>query len=138
VTCHHGDEGLRQALSSADILVLLLPDTPETENTLNAETLSLLPKGAFILNPGRGPLIDDAALLAALDSGQVAHATLDVFRIEPLPDDHPFWAHPKVTITPHVAAATRAVTASAEIAANIRRCEAGEPMLNLVDRTRGY
>ncbi len=138
VESFHGPDGLKSALSSADIVVLLLPDTAETENTLNVETLGFLPKGAFIINPGRGPLIDDAALVEALDAGQVAHATLDVFRVEPLPDDHPFWRHPNVTVTPHIAAATRAVTSSREIAANIKRGETGEPFLNLVDRTRGY
>jgi glyoxylate/hydroxypyruvate reductase A len=134
----HGEDGLAQALSTAQILVTLLPKTPETENILNTRTLALLPKGAVILNPGRGPLIDDEALLAALDAGQIGHATLDVFRIEPLPQDHPYWSHPKVTVTPHIAADTRASTASRVIAENIRRGEAGEPFLHLVDRQRGY
>lgn len=134
----HGRDGLREVLSGAQIVVTLLPRTPETENILNAESLSWLPGGAAIINPGRGPLIDDEALLAALDSGRVGHATLDVFRTEPLPQDHPFWSHPRVTVTPHVAADTRAPTASAVIAGNIRRSEAGEPLLYLVDRARGY
>lgn len=138
VTCHHGAEGLRAALTQAQIAVLLLPDTPATENTLNAETLGLMPRGAVILNPGRGPLIDDDALLAALASGQIAHATLDTFRLEPLPQDHPYWAHPQVTVTPHIASATRTASASRSIAENIRRGEAGEPFLHLVDRARGY
>lgn len=136
--CLHGEEGLREALARAEILVTLLPKTPETENLLNARTLAMLPRGAVILNPGRGALIDDAALIAALDAGQVGHATLDVFRIEPLPQDHPFWSHPGVTVTPHIAADTRASTAAHVIAENIRRGEAGEPFLHLVDRTRGY
>lgn len=134
----HGEDGLKQALSTAQILITLLPKTPETENLLNARTLALLPRGAVILNPGRGPLIDDDALLAALDTGQIGHATLDVFRVEPLPPDHPYWSHPSVTVTPHIAADTRAVTASKVIAENIRRGEAGEPFLHLVDRARGY
>ncbi|UWR11028.1 2-hydroxyacid dehydrogenase [Sulfitobacter mediterraneus] len=138
VTCYSGDAGLTQALSRAEVAVLLLPDTPATENTLNADTLAAMPRGAFIINPGRGPLIDDDALLAALDDGQIAHATLDVFRIEPLPQDHPYWAHPQVTVTPHIAAETRASTASEAIVENIRRGEAGEPYLNLVDRSLGY
>ena len=138
VTCRHGTEGLEETLSEAEIAVLLLPDTAATENTLNARTLALMPRGAFIINPGRGPLIDDEALLAALDDGQIAHATLDVFRIEPLPADHPYWAHPKVTVTPHIAAETRARTASQVIVENIRRGEAGEPLLHLVDRDAGY
>ncbi|GAA6174117.1 2-hydroxyacid dehydrogenase [Sulfitobacter pacificus] len=137
-TCLHGEDGLTKALSQAEIAVLLLPDTAATENTLNAGTLAQMPKGAFIINPGRGPLIDDAALLAALDSGQIAHATLDVFRVEPLPTDDPYWTHPKVTVTPHIAAETRASTASEVIVENIRRGEADEPFINLVDRALGY
>lgn len=138
ITCLSGEDGLKTALQSAEILVLLLPKTPATENTLNAETLALMPKGAVIVNPGRGPLIDDDALLAALDSGQIGHATLDVFRVEPLPQDHPFWAHPGVTVTPHIASETRVASASKVIAENIRRGEAGEPLLHLVDRGLGY
>jgi glyoxylate/hydroxypyruvate reductase len=136
--CLHGDEGLTQALQSAQIVVTLLPKTPDTENLMNAARLAMLPKGAVILNPGRGALIDDDALLAALDTGHIGHATLDVFRTEPLPPDHPFWAHPRITVTPHIAADTRPGTASRVIAENIRRGEAGEPFLHLVDRARGY
>ncbi|OYX44465.1 MAG: glyoxylate/hydroxypyruvate reductase A [Rhodobacterales bacterium 32-67-9] len=136
--CLSGAGALDAALSGAEAVVLLLPSTPETANILNARTLALLAPGAFVINPGRGPLIDDAALLSALDRGQVAQATLDVFRTEPLPPDHPFWAHPKVTVTPHIAATTRPVTASRVIAENVRRGEAGEPFLHLVDRKRGY
>jgi glyoxylate/hydroxypyruvate reductase A len=136
--CLHGEDGLRQALAAAQIVVLLLPKTAETENLLNAERLALLPQGAVILNPGRGALIDDQALLSALDSGHLGHATLDVFRVEPLPADHPFWTHPRVTVTPHIAADTRTYSAARVIAENIRRGEAGEPFLHLVDRVRGY
>jgi glyoxylate/hydroxypyruvate reductase A len=138
IHCLHGDAGLQEALTGAEIVVLLLPQTPQTNNILNAQTLDLLAKGAFIINPGRGPLIDDDALLAALDLGQIAHATLDVFRVEPLPKDHPFWAHPQVTVTPHIASTTRPETASEVIAANIARGEAGEDFLHLVDRSVGY
>lgn len=138
ITCVSGQVGLHTALSNAEIVVLLLPDTPQTENTLNAETLAMLPHGAVVINPGRGPLIDDDALLAALDSGQIGHATLDVFRVEPLPPEHPYWHHPKVTVTPHIAAETRANTASEVVAENIRRGEADEPFLYIVDRSLGY
>lgn len=138
VRCLHGDSGLNKALSTAEILVLLLPKTPETENLMDATRLALLPEGAMIVNPGRGPLIDDEALLEALDSGHIAHATLDVFRIEPLPPEHPYWAHPSVTVTPHIASDTRDATASQVIAENIRRSEAGEPLLHLVDTKLGY
>lgn len=138
ITCLHGADGLSQALENAEIVVLLLPDTAATENTLNGETLARLPKGARIINPGRGPLIDDDALLAALNSGQIAHATLDVFRVEPLPVDHPYWGHPNVTVTPHIAAETRAVTSAPVIAENIHRGESNEPFLHLVNRELGY
>lgn len=138
ITCYSGQDGLNAALSGAEIVILLLPDTPDTENLLNATTLALLAKGASIINPGRGPLIDDAALLQSLDAGQVGHATLDVFRIEPLPNDHPYWAHPNVTVTPHIASETRPKTASEIIAENIYRGEHGLDLLHLVDRNAGY
>ena len=138
VECLHGPSGLNDALTRAEIAVLLLPDTPATTDTFNAETLALMPKGAIIINPGRGPLIDDDALLAALNTGHIAHATLDTFRIEPLPSDHPYWAHPDVTVTPHIASETRAKYSSLTIAENIRRGEAGEPFIHLVDRDLGY
>ena len=138
VTCHAGEKGLSDALSKAEIAVLLLPDTPATTDLMNAQRLALMPRGAFIINPGRGPLIDDAALLESLDAGHIAHATLDVFRTEPLPEGDPYWAHPRVTVTPHIAAETRAITAAEVIAENIRRGEAGEELLHLVDRDLGY
>jgi glyoxylate/hydroxypyruvate reductase A len=133
-----GEAGLRAALTGAEIVVLLLPLTPATENLMSAEKIAWLARGAVLVNPGRGALIDDAAVLAALDDGQLSHATLDVFRTEPLPPDHPFWAHPKVTVTPHVASETRPRTASMTIAENVRRGEAGEPFLYVVNRTRAY
>lgn len=138
MACLCGPDGLQQALSGAAIVVLLLPHTPHTENVLNAETLAMLPKGAMVLNPGRGALVDDEALLHALDRGHIAQATLDTFRTEPLPPEHPYWAHPKVTVTPHIASATRCDTAAEVIAENIRRGEAGLPFLHLVDRSAGY
>ena len=138
VTCLNGEDGLAEALRRAEIAVTLLPDTPATANLFNAETLAQMPRRAFLINPGRGPLIDDKALIAALDSGQIAHATLDVFRVEPLPQEHPFWAHPQVTVTPHIAAETRASTASEVIVENIKRGEQGAPFINLVDRALGY
>lgn len=138
IRCLHGPDGLGEALRTAEILVLLLPNTPATENILNAHTMAVMPRGAVIINPGRGPLIQDDDLLAALDSGQIGHATLDVFRVEPLPQDHPFWHHPRVTVTPHIAADTRPSTSAKVIAENVRRCEAGEPLLHLVDRALGY
>ena len=138
VTCHAGDAGLSAALEGAEIVVLLLPDTAATQNILNADRIALLARGAVVLNPGRGPLIDDAALVSALDSGQLSHATLDTFREEPLPPEHPFWSHPGITVTPHIASETRPSSAARVIAENIRRGEAGEPFQHLVDRNAGY
>lgn len=138
IPCHAGEDGLAAILARSQILVLLLPLTAATENLIDARRLAALPRGAVLINAARGALIDDAAVLAALDAGQLAHATLDVFRTEPLPPDHPFWRHPRVTVTPHIAAETRPATAVRVIAENIRRAEAGEPLLHLVDRARGY
>ncbi|HGG05848.1 MAG TPA: glyoxylate/hydroxypyruvate reductase A [Aliiroseovarius sp.] len=138
VSTFSGPDGIGQVLRRAEILVLLLPLTGDTENILNADTLRQMPQGAVVINPGRGALIDDDALLDALNSGRIGYATLDVFRKEPLPQDHPFWAHPRVTVTPHIASATRPDTASEVIAENIRRGEAGAPFLHLVDRDAGY
>ena len=138
LTCLSGDEGLEAAVRAGEILVLLLPLTPATDNLMDAARLALMPEGAVLINPGRGPLIDDEALIAALDNGRLSHATLDVFRTEPLPEDHPFWAHGRITVTPHVASATRASSAVGVLVENIRRGEAGEPFLHLVDRARGY
>lgn len=138
IACHHGAEGFDAVLSQAQILVTLLPATADTENILDGRALARLPEGAWIVNPGRGTLIDDDALLAALESGRLGHAVLDVFRTEPLPPEHPYWRHPRVTVTPHVAADTRPATASRVVAENLRRLAAGEPLLHLVDRAAGY
>jgi glyoxylate/hydroxypyruvate reductase A len=136
--CLAGESGFDAALRDVQIVILLLPLTPATENILSARALGLLAPGAFVINPGRGALVDDDALLAALDRGQIAHATLDVFRVEPLPPAHPFWAHPGVTVVPHKASETRPGSASRVIAENIRRGESGLPLLHLVDRKSGY
>ena len=138
VNCLSGQSKLQIALSRADMIVLLLPLTSATMNILNAKTLSQTRQGVKIINPGRGALIDDSALLTALDSGWVDHATLDVFRTEPLPKTDPYWHHPRVTVTPHIASETRPDTAAQRIAENIKRGEFGEEFLNLVDRKRGY
>lgn len=138
IICFYGDDQVDSSLMDADIVVLLLPDTPLTQNILNQHTLNLLKRGAFVLNPGRGPLIDDDALLVALDSGQIEHATLDVFRIEPLPKNHQYWSNNKVTVIPHKASETRPITASQVIAMNIKRAETGQKLLYLVDRENGY
>ncbi len=138
VACHAGDAGLEAVLAQSDIVVLLLPLTAETENLLDADRIAGMKHGASVINPGRGPLIDDDALVAALESGRIGQATLDVFRTEPLPADHPYWHLENVLVTPHIAAATRAETAAQVVVENIRRGEAGEPFLYLVDRNAGY
>jgi glyoxylate/hydroxypyruvate reductase A len=138
IATHAGDAGLDAVLARSEILVLLVPRTPETEGLMDAGRLARLPQGAVVLNPGRGALVDDAALLAALDAGRVAHATLDTFRVEPLPPEHPFWTHPAVTVTPHIAAATRPASAARVVAANLARAVAGQPLLHIVDRRAGY
>lgn len=138
ITVLSGADGLETVLRHGEIVVTLLPHTPATDGLLDARRLALMPPGGVVINPGRGGLIDDAALIAALDSGRLGHATLDVFRTEPLPPDHPFWAHPRVTVTPHIAAETRPESAARVVAENIRRGEAGEPFLHVVDRSQGY
>ena len=138
VICHHGFKGLEKSLFGSEIVVLLLPSTAATENIINTKTISYLSKNAVIINPGRGTLIDETALLKSLDDGKLAHATLDVFRQEPLPADHLFWKHPKITVTPHIASLTRPETASQVIATNIDRFEKGKPLLYQVNFEAGY
>jgi glyoxylate/hydroxypyruvate reductase A len=138
IEAHSGEAGLDAVLGRSEILVGLLPHTPATERLLDAGALARLPRGACIVNAGRGSLIDHEALLAALDRGHVGHATMDVFDEEPLPPDHPYWRHPRVTVTPHVASVTRPETASEAIVENIARDLRGEPLLGVVDRDRGY
>ena len=134
----HGPDGLAAMAAQANILVCLLPLTPETRGIVDARLLGLLPKGAFVINGARGGHVVDADLLAALDSGQVAGAALDVFEPEPLPPAHAYWAHPRVVMTPHAASITIPESAAPQVAENIRRARAGEPLLNLVDFTAGY
>ncbi len=138
VTCYHGDQGLAALLSRAEILVNLLPLTPDTRGILGATLFAALPTGAMVINLGRGPHVNEADLLAALDQGHLASALLDVFSVEPLPDGHPFWTHPKITITPHIASLADPDHAAPQVIENIRRVRAGLPALNLVDRQAGY
>ena len=125
-------------LAQTDILVCMLPLTPNTQNILNLNNFNCLPKGAYLINIGRGEHLVENDLLAALDSGQLTGACLDVFRQEPLPPEHPFWLHPRIRVTPHIASVTNPATALPQILENYRRMRAGEPLLNCVDVQKGY
>ena len=138
IASYAGDAGLAQLLGRSEILVCLLPLTAETEGILNASTLARLPKGAALVNAARGAHLVEGDLLQALASGRISGAVIDVFHEEPLPWDHPFWHHPRVVVTPHVAAFTNPATAAPIILDNIRRFEEGRPLLNQVDPSRGY
>lgn len=138
VVTHSGDVGFDSFLSNTRVLVNLLPLTPETENILNRRTLGKLKAGAYLINVARGAHLVEADLLALLDSGHLAGATLDVFRAEPLPAEHPFWHHPNITITPHTSARTLRDESIAQIAGKIRALEAGQGIAGVVDPVRGY
>jgi len=138
VECFHGDFAMDAFLARSEILVCLLPLTAETEGILAAGLFERLPRGACLINAARGGHQVEDDILAALDSGQLAEATLDVFREEPLPDAHPFWRHPRVTITPHNASLTDPDGAVHEVIANIERIRRGEPPINIVDPETGY
>lgn len=138
IVCHHGNTGLPDCLSVSDILVCVLPLTPATRGILDAAHLARLPRGAYLINIARGAHQVEADVLAALDSGQLSGAALDVFETEPLPSEHSFWRHPKVRLTPHVAGPTVPETAARLVADNICRLLAGETPCNRVDPTRGY
>lgn len=125
-------------LDGVKLVINLLPNTPETVGILNRELFAQLSTGAYLINIARGAHLVEADLLTALDQGQLAAATLDVFAREPLPQDHPFWRHPRVTITPHIAAITLPQQAMDQIVANIRALEAGHAPAGVVDRQRGY
>jgi len=138
VTCFTGADGLDDMLRQTDILVCLLPLTPQTRGVINARSLALLPRGAFVINAARGGHVVAEDLLAALDAGHIAAAALDVFEPEPLPADHRFWTHPKVLVWPHAASVTIPSSAAPQVVENVRRAREGKPLINLVDFSTGY
>ena len=133
-----GPQALPDFLAATRVLVNLMPLTAETENILNHATLSQLQKGGYIINVARGKHLVDEDLLALIDSGHLAGAALDVFRTEPLPADHVFWQHPKITVTPHTSARTLREESIAQIVGKMQALQRGEPIKGLVDPQRGY
>jgi glyoxylate/hydroxypyruvate reductase A len=138
VTVQTGADGLDAVLAQAEILVNLLPFTPQTEGLLDRTAFARMQRGAWLINAARGRHVVDADLVAALDEGRLAGAVLDVFAVEPLPQDHPFWSHPRIEVTPHVAAITHARTAAKAIADNLTGFLAGRKLQHVVDWSRGY
>ena len=137
VACYHGRDQLAACLTPCDYVVCVLPETSETREIINAETLALMKRGAYFINVGRGGLVNEADLMAALDSAHLSGAVLDVFCTEPLPPDSPFWTHPKVFVTPHESGGTPQGSL-AHIAENYKRLLEGRPLINIADPARGY
>ncbi len=138
VKSFHGDDQLDEFLRRTDILVCILPNTPATQDILNAGLFAKLPQGASLINAGRGIQLVEQDLLDALASGRISEATLDVFRTEPLPAGHPFWRHPRITVTPHSAGDPFADSAAKTVAENILRFRRGEKLPHVFDRAAGY
>ena len=138
VRCFADKAGLAPFLAGTAILVCLLPLTAATEGILSAGLLDQLPRGARLINVARGPHLVEAHLLAALESGRIGHASLDVCHDEPLPAGHPFWDHPRIDLTPHAASYGQPESAADMVAENLRRLAAGRPLLHEVDRRTGY
>jgi glyoxylate/hydroxypyruvate reductase A len=138
IECFHGRDGFASFLARSEIVVGMLAVTPETENIFDAEAFAQMPKGACLINLARGDIVKDADLIAALDSGQLAAATLDVFRVEPLPKEDPFWGHPRITVMPHVARMPLPRDIVPQVLENVRRAQAGRPLEWVVDRAVGY
>jgi len=138
VRSYAGSSALPVFLAQSRLLVCVLPSTADTRDLLDRTHLSQLPHGAYLVNIARGDVLVDADLIELLDTGHLAGATLDVFREEPLPPDHPFWHHPKITVTPHISAMTLIEDSVAQVVAKIRRLEQGLAVTGIVDRDRGY
>jgi glyoxylate/hydroxypyruvate reductase A len=138
VQCFHGADGLDTFLRGTRVLVCMLPLTPQTNNLIDRTNMSKLPAGAYLINVARGAHLAEPDLLALIKSGHLAAATLDVFRNEPLPLQHPFWQEPRITITPHISALTLRRESVQQIAEKIRILEQGGAVDGVVDRTRGY
>lgn len=138
VRCYAGDAQLAEFLAETKVLVCLLPLTEETRGIMNRETLAQLQPGGYVINVARGAHLVEEDLIPLIDSGHLAGAALDVFRQEPLPAGHPFWRHPKITVTPHTAARTLRDESVAQIAEKILRLERGEPIAGVVDHHKGY
>lgn len=138
INMYYGNEELGEFLEKTTILVCLLPLTPETEDILNKELFEQLPEGAYIINVARGEHLVEQDLIKMIDTGHLSGASLDVFRKEPLPEDHPFWEHPKIRITPHIASITDPVSVVPQLVENFERMKEGEELKNVVERTKGY
>jgi len=138
VTSFSGPEGLGPFLARTEILVCILPLTQETTDILDKRLFDAMPRGGFVINIGRGKQLVEEDLVAALDSGHLAGAALDVFRTEPLPAESPLWAHPKILVTPHIAAMTDPRSSVLQVVANIKRIRAGEKPINTIDPAVGY
>lgn len=138
VPAHEGPAALEPLLAASDIVVNLLPLTPATRDLFDARRFEAMKRGAALVNLARGAQVVEADLQTALDAAQLSHAVLDVFQVEPLPPEHPFWRHPRVTVLPHAAALTDPRSAAKVVAANVRALRAGRPLAHLVDRRRGY
>jgi glyoxylate/hydroxypyruvate reductase len=131
-------QSLSDFLATSQVLILCAPLTPETQDYFNAAKFVMLPQGAYVINVARGGLIIDDDLIAAIDSGHLSGATLDVFREEPLPQNHRFWLHPKIRMTPHVSAVTLIGPSTKQVAKKLVQFSQGEPVTGLVDRLKGY
>ena len=138
MTCFSGADGFKDFLAASRVLVCLLPLTPDTRDIMNHDHLSRLRPGGYVINVARGAHLVEEDLVALLGSGHLAGATLDVFRTEPLPADHPFWKHPKITVTPHTSARTLRSESIVQIAGKIATMQRSETVAGVVDRKRGY